>query len=186
MPGQSSRQCSARIVKNTRSMRAITLFGCLVIVVGACRKDDAPRADSADGAMAVAMAPALAVPPTDSNLTCEPQLLRRQDVLTVRMPTPHGPTMMAIAPDSTQYLVVFHGEGRPDRAQRKSLAPPETFAKTPELNLDPKLVMAAPHVAGRDTNEALFTKPGGYRLIVGSDLETDGPRYAECVVQYQP
>jgi hypothetical protein len=167
-------------------MRAITLFGCLVIIVGACRKDDMPREDSSNGAVAVATAPAWSVPPTDSNLTCEPKVLRREDVLTLRMPAPHGPTMMAIGPDSTQYLVVFYGEGRPDRAQRKSLAPPEAFAKTPELNLDPKLVTAGPHVAGRDTNEALFTKPGGYRLIVGSDLETDGPRYAECVVQYDP
>ena len=186
MVGQFRRQRSARIVKNGEPMRAITLFGCLVILVGACRRDEPVRADSASGAVAVATAPALSVPPTDSNLTCEPQLLRRQDVLTMRMPTPHGPTMMAIAPDSTQYLVVFHGEGGADRARKKSLAPPETFAKTPELNLDPKLMTAAPRVFGRDTNEALFTKPGGYRLIVGSDLETDGPRYAECVVQYQP
>ena len=167
-------------------MRAITLFGCLVIVIGACRKDETPRVDSSDGAVALQVAPALGVPPTDSNLVCEPQVLRRQDVLTMRIPAPHGPTMMAIAPDSTQYLVVFHGEGTPDRAQRKSLAPPETFAKTPEINLDPKVLTAGAWVSGRDTNELLFTKPGVYRLLVGSDMETDGPRYAECLVQYEP
>jgi hypothetical protein len=168
-------------------MRAITFFGCLVILVGACRQDDSRRADSSNGAVtAMAVAPALGVPPTDSNLTCEPRVLRQSDVLTMRMPTPHGPTMMAIAPDSTQYLVVFHGEGQPDRAKRKSFAPPETFAKTPEINLDPKLVTAGAWVFGRDTNELLFTKPGVYRLLVGSDMETDGPRYAECLVQYEP
>ena len=32
----------------------------------------------------------------------------------------------------------------------------------------------------------LFRLPGFYRLIVGSDLETDGPSYAECLVSYAP
>lgn len=165
-------------------MKASALF-CLVVLAGACRKaDDAARVDSAEGSV-VAVAPALAVPPSDSGLTCEPQLLGGTDVLTLRMPTPHGPTMMVIAPDSTQYLVIFHGEG-PDRARRKSFAPPDIFATTPEVNLDPKVLTAGPLVHGRDTNEVLFTKRGTYRLIVGSDLETDGPRYAECLVLYEP
>jgi hypothetical protein len=167
------------------SMRMHGLVG-LVVLAGGCGRDEPARVDSADGAVALAVAPALGVPPSDSNLVCEPQVLRSSDVLTMRMAAPHGATMMAIAPDSTQFIVVFHGEGQPDRAQRKSFAPPETFANTPEINLDPKLVTAGAWVSGRDTNELLFTKRGVYRLIVGSDLETDGPRYAECLVQYDP
>ena len=132
------------------------------------------------------VAPALGVKPTQTNLQCAPGVLRPGDVLTLRMALPHGPIMMAIAPDSTQFIVVFHGEGRPDRAQRKSLLPPASFVKMTELSLDPKTLTAGAWVSGRDTNELLFRRPGTYRLLVGSDMETDGPVYAECLVRYAP
>jgi len=45
---------------------------------------------------------------------------------------------------------------------------------------------AGVRVFGRDTNERVFAQPGFYRLRVGSDMETDSPRYAECVVRLRP
>jgi hypothetical protein len=163
------------------------LAGGLATVVLACGTGETPRtADTTPATDSMATAPPLGVAPRFTNLTCEPAVIRSGDVLTMRMTVPHGSTFMAIAPDGTQYLVVFHGEGRADRAKRKSLAPPDAFAGTTELNVDPRLFTAGPWVSGRDTNELLFRVPGVYRLIVGSDLETDGPSYAECLVRYAP
>jgi hypothetical protein len=129
---------------------------------------------------------AWAVPPRFTNLTCTPDVLRKGNVLQMRLTTPHGPSFMAIGPDGTPYIVVFHGEGQPDRAQRKSLISPDSFANVTELNIDPAMFTAGVWVFGRDTNELLFRTPGFYRLIVGTDLETDGPSYAECLVRYAP
>lgn len=161
----------------------------LAATTAACfSAEKAPADDSATRPVADtgAVAPALGVKPTATNLQCTPATLKPGDVLTLRMSLPHGPVMMAIAPDSTQFIVVFHGEGQLDRGQRKSLLPPDAFAKTTELSLDPKTLMAGAWVSGRDTNELLFRRPGTYRLLVGSDMETDGPQYAECLVRYAP
>src|SRR5688572_16296086 len=141
------------------------LAASLAALVTACGTRDTPQgADSTPRADSVATAPALGVPPKFTNLTCEPAVIGPSDVLAMRMTVPHGPNFMAIAPDRTRYLVVFQGEGRPDRAKRTSLAPPDAFARSTELNLDPKLFTAAPWVSGRDTNELLFRVPGVYRL----------------------
>jgi hypothetical protein len=120
-----------------------------------------------------------------ANLQCTPHALRAGDTLTVRMPLPHGRTFMVRAPDGTEFIVVFFGEGR-DRGRRKSLVPPDSFRNMPELRLDTRSFKAGPWVDGRDTNELVFRRAGGYRLFVGSDLETDGPVYAECLVRYRP
>ncbi len=161
----------------------------LAATTAACSSTEkTPAGDSATrpAADTGGVAPALGVKPSATNLQCAPATLKAGDVLTLRMTLPHGPVMMAIAPDSTQFIVVFHGEGQRDRAQRKSLLPPDTFAKMTELSLDPKTLMAGAWVSGRDTNELLFRRPGTYRLLVGSDMETDGPQYAECLVRYAP
>jgi hypothetical protein len=81
---------------------------------------------------------------------------------------------------------VFHGEGERDRGQRRSLVPPDSFAKLTRLDLPVSDLTAGAWVFGRDTNEKLFVQPGFYRLRVGSDMETDGPVYAECVVRLRP
>jgi hypothetical protein len=133
---------------------------------------------------AVTDAKPLGVRPYDT-LQCTPDTLRAGDILTVRMPVPHGPTFMIRAADGTEFIVVFFGEGR-DRGQRKSLMPPDSFRNVRELRLDTRTFKAGPWVHGRDTNELVFRRAGGYRLFVGSDLETDGPVYAECVVRYRP
>ncbi|MEX2153017.1 MAG: hypothetical protein WD825_06720 [Gemmatimonadaceae bacterium] len=104
----------------------------------------------------------------------------------MNMSLPHGPTFHARSPDGTSYIVVFHGEGSPDRTRRRSLMPPDSFSRVTELRLDPSVLTAGVGVFGRDTNELLFRTPGVYRLLVGADMETDGPSYAECLVRYAP
>lgn len=172
----------------SQQMRARTvLAGFVATIVGACNSQETTaRPDAPPAVDTMAQPPSWAVPPRYTNLTCSPSVLRPTDVLTMRMAGEHGPTFMAIAPDRTPFVVVFHGEGQPDRGKRKSLVPPDSFARVTELNIDPRQFTAGPWVFGRDTNELLFTKPGFYRLIVGSDLETDGPLYAECLVRYAP
>jgi hypothetical protein len=173
-------------------MRATFVLAGIVTLAAACGRHDSPRAAGSTTAAAttvgdsMARPPAWAVPPRFTNLSCAPEVLRKGDVLTMRMTPPHGSSVMAVGPDTTPYIIVFHGEGSPDRAQRKSLVPPDSFARFTELNIDPATFMAGVWVFGRDTNELLFRKPGFYRLIVGSDLETDGPSYAECLVRYAP
>lgn len=126
------------------------------------------------------------VRPTAHNLTCEPTELRTGDTLTLRLTLPHGKSLHVLSPDRTPYIVIFHGEGQPDRAQRRSLVPPDSFARMTQLTLDTRTTRAGAWVFGRDTNETLFRAPGTYRMIVGDDLETDGPSYAECLVSFRP
>jgi hypothetical protein len=127
-----------------------------------------------------------AVRPTAHNLTCEPAELRTGDTLTLRLTLPHGRSLHVLSPDRTPFIVIFHGEGQPDRAQRRSLVPPDSFARMTQLTLDTRTTRAGAWVFGRDTNETLFRAPGTYRMIVGDDLETDGPSYAECLVTFRP
>ena len=125
------------------------------------------------------------VPPRDSNLTCTPEV-GPNDTLHMRLGLPHGATFHVAAPDGTPFIVVFRGEGQPDRGQRKTLMPPDSFAKLTTLDMMPRTFTAGAWVFGRDTNERVFTQPGTYRLRVGTDMETDGPIYAECLVRYRP
>ena len=129
---------------------------------------------------------AWAVAPNAHNLTCAPTQVRPGDTLRLRMTLPHGKSLHVLAPDRTPYIVVFHGEGQRDRAQRRSLVPPDSFARMTDLALDVRTARGGVWVFGRDTNETLFHAPGTYRVIVGDDLETDGPSYAECLVTYRP
>lgn len=171
---------------NASSLLFISLAALGVASCDAKKRETSPSADSSPAIDTMAVAPAWAVPPRFTNLTCTPAVIRPGDVLSMRMTLPHGPTFMAIGPDGTPYVVVFHGEGSADRTRRKSLMPPDAFSKVTELNLDPRTLMAGVSVSGRDTNEVVFQTPGIYRLKVGSNMETDGPIYAECLVRYAP
>jgi hypothetical protein len=170
--------------------RTLLLVASFVIAVNCgtdSGRDAGPAAESAAAnGDSMAIAPAFAVPPIPGIMTCSPDVLRPGGVLTMRMKVPHGGSFHAISPDRIPYIVVFRGEGSPDRAQRKSLMPPDSFARVAELNLDPRSLKAGVWVSGRDTNELLFRRAGTYRLHVGSDMETDGPHYAECLVRWAP
>ena len=107
-------------------------------------------------------------------------------MLVLRMQAPHGASLYIGAPDRTLYLVVFHGQGKPDRAARKSLMSPEAFTNLTELRLSVGTLTGGAWTFGRDTNEVVFRAPGVYRIRVGDDMETDGPVYAECTVTFEP
>jgi hypothetical protein len=174
-----------------RPPKALPLTALAILCGAACgpastRDAGQPRESAAATGDSMAIAPAFAVPPIPGILTCSPDVLRPGGVLTMRMKVPHGASFHAISPDRTPYIVVFHGEGSPDRTGRKSLMPPDSFAKVAELNIDPATLKAGVWVFGRDTNEILFRRAGTYRLHVGSDMETDGPQYAECLVRWAP
>ena len=151
-----------------------------------CRSPET-KPDSVRSAPAETLTTAKAwiIPPRHTNLTCTPEI-HANDTLKMRMTLPHGPTFHIGTPDGTPFIVVFHGEGDRDRGERKTLMPPDSFAKVTALDLLPRTLRAGAWVFGRDTNELVFTQPGVYRLRVGSDMETDGPIYAECLVRYSP
>jgi hypothetical protein len=144
-----------------------------------------------DSAMGLSVRPpdsakAWSVRPTKNYLSCSPQNVGPNDALILRMERPHGSSLHVGGPDGTPFIVVFHGEGQPDRAARRSLMRPEAFEQLTELRLLVKSATAGVWIFGRDTNEVLFRTPGVYRIRVGNDMETDGPDYAECVVTYRP
>ena len=137
---------------------------------------EAPAADSAK---------AWTVRPTRSYLTCSPSVVGPDSVMILRMQRPHGSSLHIGAPDGTPFIVVFHGQGSPDRGARRSLMAPAAFEALTELRLGVGALTAGAWVFGRDTNEVVFRAPGTYRIRVGNDMETDGPDYAECVVTYR-
>lgn len=162
-----------------------------LLVIAACGGgrepvDSTATPDANIRSSATDTAQAWAVPPNAHNLSCMPAELRPGDTLTLRLTLPHGKSLHVLAPDRTPYIVIFHGEGQRDRSLRRSLVPPDSFARMTELKLDTRAARAGVWVFGRDTNETLFRAPGTYRMIVGDDLETDGPSYAECLVTYRP
>lgn len=170
------------------TVRPARLSVALFLSVSACN-GDGDRGAAIPETVAAAptdTAQAWGVRPNAHNLTCVPTELRTGDTLTLRLTLPHGKSLHVLSPDRTPFIVIFHGEGQPDRAQRRSLVPPDSFARMTELRLDTRTARAGAWVFGRDTNERLFRAPGTYRIIVGDDLETDGPSYAECLVTFRP
>lgn len=131
------------------------------------------------------IAKAWLIPPRDTNLTCTPDV-GPSDTIRMRVSLPHGPTFHIADPAGNPFIVVFHGEGDLDRGSRRSLMPPDSFAKVTALEIVPRNFTAGLWVFGHDTNEVVFTRAGTYRFRVGSDMETDGPIYAECLVRYRP
>lgn len=157
--------------------RAAAITAAILAACGGQAERQPPAAESAK---------AWAVRPTREDLTCSPSTVRPDSPLVLRMETPHGASLYIGAPDGTLYLVIFHGEGKPDRAARRSLMPPETFAQMKELRVKVGTLTGGAWVFGRDTNEVVFRDRGTYRVRVGHDMETDGPVYAECLVSFDP
>jgi hypothetical protein len=176
-----------RVPRPTTS-RVFVAFVASVVSVASmgCSRSPETKPDSVQSTQPETLATAKAwiVPPRDTNLTCTPEI-GANDTLRMRMSLPHGPTFHIGTPDGTPYVVIFYGAA-PDRGLRRTLMPPDSFAKVTALELDPRTFKAGVWVFGRDTNELVFTVPGTYRLRVGSDMETDGPIYAECLVRYRP
>jgi hypothetical protein len=171
-----------------RAQARLCAIGAAIAFVAACSAKE-PAPDSSATVVTgdtMAIAREYAEPPRDSNLTCTPSVVGANDTLRLAMTLPHGTTFHVATPDGTPFIVVFHGEGDRDRGQRKSLVSPDSFARLTRVDLPVGTLKAGAWVFGRDTNERVFVQPGFYRLRVGSDMETDGPRYAECVVRLRP
>jgi hypothetical protein len=149
---------------------------------GTDRRRDIPQ-DTIDAWNA---AVAWAAPPTRDYLACTPDTVGPDSTLVLRIRKPHGSSLHVGSPDGTPFLVVFHGEGSPDRAARRSLMSPQAFEQLSELRVGVRQLTGGVWVFGRDTNEVVFRAPGRYRIRVGNDMETDGPDYAECLVTYRP
>jgi hypothetical protein len=143
-------------------------------------EDEPPKA----GVVADTIAPAWAVAPSRHNLECSPQVVGPNDDLRIKLGRPHGSSFFITGPDRTQFIVVFHPGA--DRGLRQSMMTPEKFKALDEMGLKVYALEAGVWIAGRDTNEKVFVKPGTYRIRVGDDMETDGPNYAECLVKYRP
>lgn len=168
----------------SRVATAVILVGC----TGNGTSDKPPATPNrrVDSSRTPDSATAWAVGPTKNYLNCSPTTVGPDSALTLRMQRPHGASLYIGAPDGTLYLIVFHGEGKPDRAARRSLMPPDAFAGLSELRLKVGTLMGGAWTFGRDTNEVVFRAPGAYRIRVGDDMETDGPVYAECTVTFEP
>ena len=136
--------------------------------------------------VAESAAVAWTVKPTRDYLTCSPTTVGPDSILVLRMQRPHGASLHIGSPDKTPYIVVFHGQGQPDRTARKSLMSPQAFEQLTEVRLSVRTLTGGVWMFGRDTNEVVFRAPGVYRVRVGNDMETDGPDYAECLVTYRP
>jgi hypothetical protein len=149
-------------------------------------KVDSARAASPHSVSPPAAAVAWTVLPTRDYLTCSPTTVGPDSILVLRMRLPHGSSLHIGSPDKTPYLVVFHGEGQPDRTARKSLMSPQAFEQLTEVRLAVRTLTGGVWMFGRDTNEVVFRAPGVYRVRVGNDMETDGPDYAECLVTFRP
>ena len=162
---------------------AVALVG--VACGGQSDGGQAERTRPTDSLRAPDSAKAWTVRPTKNYLTCSPDTVGPNDALILRMQPPHGASLYVGGPDGTLYIVVFHGEGQPDRGARRSLMKPEAFAQLSELRLLVRTMTGGVWIFGRDTNEVVFRTPGVYRVRVGNDMETDGPDYAECLVTYR-
>lgn len=117
------------------------------------------------------------------SLRCVPRTLSSNDTLTLTMQAPHGAFLAVVAPDGGWFYLVhtfggFQGYG-------PSLIPPESFQRTRVYRIAAN-VRARPAVHGRDSLEAVFDRPGEYRIVLAEKLATDhGPPPVECVVAYQ-
>jgi hypothetical protein len=174
---------------NATNSRRVALIAC--VVLGACANEKTAQVDSTKPAVVSASRPgdsarAWTARPTKNYLTCSPSVVGPDSIVVLRMQTPHGSSLHIGGPDGTPYLVVFHGQGSPDRGGRKSLMSPDAFAGLTELRLAVRSLTGGVWIFGRDTNQVVFRTPGTYRVRVGNDMETDGPDYAECLLTYRP
>ena len=101
----------------------------------------------------------------------------------MQMTLPHGPHFHVYDPSGTAFFVVFSGDGG---GQRRPVMTADSFAQLTALRIVPREFSAIVCVFGRDTNERVFRRAGIYRLRVGSEMESDGPIYAECLVRFVP
>jgi hypothetical protein len=127
------------------------------------------------------------VPPMEDSIafSCTPRSLGPRDTLTLQFETPHGGELMVITPDDVFFSFVYPQDD--NRAQKYSIVPSEEFKTMSKLKV-PADIRLPPLVYGKDTiPEAVFSRPGQYRLQMGDKMESDhtGPPYI-CKVMFTP
>src|SRR5688572_12571911 len=91
-----------------------------LILVMACRTETEQTQEThvvpVSSVVAESAAVAWTVKPTRHYLTCSPTTVGPDSILVLRMRPPHGASLHIGSPDKTPYIVVFHGQGEPDRS----------------------------------------------------------------------
>ena len=116
-------------------------------------------------------------------LSCGPHILRPTNTLRLRTPTPHGHYLVVVAPDKTQFFLVY-----PQEEDRKpSVIPPDRFTALSSVAFAVDSLRGWPQAALRDTYELVFQKAGVYEIYVADDWETDeATDVRRCRVRYRP
>ena len=94
--------------------------------------------------------------------------------------TPHPVYLGAIDPDGKFFYVIFPSE--PGQGKLTPLVDGAKFARQSSLTINTATLKADPYIYGVVENQAVFTKSGTYRFILGEKLHTDDES-SVCVVK---
>jgi hypothetical protein len=155
-------------VSRSRTVRRAALLAALAASAAACRRG---------GGAPVAAVPA----PAAGTLRCTPDRVGPADTITLTMGVPHGRELSVESPAGEFFMLVL-AEPRPDDGPM--LMPAERFRAAAAVRLPVASLRAKPYVAGRDTAERVFARPGAYRFRVAEVLNTDdGTPVRQCTVR---
>ena len=115
-------------------------------------------------------------------LKCAPRVLNARNTLVLSMSMPHPAELAVTHPDGTPLFLVYEPDAHP-RAGSAPLYTKEAFRRLREVNLRVDAT-GTPWVAGRETNERIFTAPGVYEFILTEILETEDLPIYRCRVRY--
>jgi hypothetical protein len=111
---------------------------------------------------------------------CAPGVFTLRDTITLRMEHPHGEYLQVTQPDGTPFFLAYPN---PTEPASYFLVSSEAFAQMPTIRFKAN-VRSRPRIAGRDTLERVFDKPGKYVVTVGHRLETErGSDITRCTIR---
>ena len=113
------------------------------------------------------------IPLADKVLACPGGLLTDSDTVTIRAPIPHGAYLVVIAPDGTQFFVIYPNSDDPS-SQPIS---PTVFRTVEMFSLIVGESVGRPWVGGRDSLEVLFQQAGAHEIVVADNWESDVPSF---------
>jgi predicted Zn-dependent protease len=116
-------------------------------------------------------------------LKCAPRVLGSRDTLVLSMSMPHPAELAITHPDGTPFFLVYEPDAH-SRAESMPLYAREAFRGLREVKLTVADAIGTPWVAGRETNERIFTAPGVYEFRLTETLETEGLPIYRCKVRY--
>jgi hypothetical protein len=116
-------------------------------------------------------------------LKCTPRVLNARNTLVLSMSMPHPAELAVTRPDGTPFFIVYEPDSHP-RTDSAPLYTKEAFRRLREVKLRVADAMGTPWVAGRETNERIFTAPGVYEFMLTEILETEDLPIYRCRVRY--